>query len=92
MQLDNNDCWHKLGVEALRQGNHQVVEAAYQRTKNLERLSFLYLITGNIQNLSKMLHISKVCPPLFVRQVHVLPFPTAPRGHHGSLPQLAVSG
>lgn len=32
--------------EALRQGNHQVVEAAYQKTKNFERLSFLYLITG----------------------------------------------
>ena len=22
--LDSNECWHKLGVEALRQGNHQV--------------------------------------------------------------------
>lgn len=57
-QLDSNECWHKLGVEALRQGNHQVVEAAYQKTKNFERLSFLYLITGNIEKLSKMLHIA----------------------------------
>jgi len=56
--LDNPECWHKLGVEALRQGNHQVVEAAYQKTKNFERLSFLYLITGNIEKLSKMLHIA----------------------------------
>jgi hypothetical protein len=23
-KLDNDECWHKLGVEALRQGNHQV--------------------------------------------------------------------
>jgi len=58
--FDNKESWHKLGVEALRQGNHQVVEAAYQKTKNFERLSFLYLITGNIQNLSKMLHIAKL--------------------------------
>jgi coatomer protein complex subunit alpha (xenin) len=58
--FDNKESWHKLGVEALRQGNHQVVEAAYQKTKNFERLSFLYLITGNIPNLSKMLHISKL--------------------------------
>src|SRR3954465_5895471 len=36
----------------------QVVEAAYQRTKNFERLSFLYLITGNVDKLSKMLHIA----------------------------------
>jgi Coatomer WD associated region len=33
-------------VEALRQGNHQIVEFSYQKTKNFERLSFLYLITG----------------------------------------------
>ena len=57
-KLDLDQYWHKLGVEALRQGNHQVVEAAYQKTKNFERLSFLYLITGNIDKLSKMLHIA----------------------------------
>ena len=27
-------------------GNHQVVEMAYQKTKQFEKLSFLYLITG----------------------------------------------
>ena len=45
-------------MEALRQGNHQVVEAAYQKTKNFERLSFLYLITGNTEKLAKMLNIA----------------------------------
>jgi coatomer protein complex subunit alpha (xenin) len=58
--LDDKDCWHRLGVEALRQGNHQVVEMAYQRTKNFERLSFLYLITGNIEKLRKMLKIAEM--------------------------------
>jgi coatomer protein complex subunit alpha (xenin) len=33
---------------------------AYQRTKNFERLSFLYLITGNIDKLKKMLKISEM--------------------------------
>ena len=58
--LDDKECWHRLGVEALRQGNHQIVEMAYQRTKNFERLSFLYLITGNVDKLRKMLKISEM--------------------------------
>eukprot|EP01090_Pellita_catalonica_P022877 TRINITY_DN906_c0_g1_i2.p1 TRINITY_DN906_c0_g1~~TRINITY_DN906_c0_g1_i2.p1 ORF type:complete len:930 (-),score=161.09 TRINITY_DN906_c0_g1_i2:177-2966(-) len=58
--LDDTESWHRLGVEALRQGNHQVVEVAYQRTKNFERLSFLYLITGNNAKLQKMLKISEM--------------------------------
>ncbi len=33
---------------------------AYQRTKNFERLSFLYLITGNIDKLRKMLKIAEM--------------------------------
>jgi coatomer protein complex subunit alpha (xenin) len=45
-ELDEKETWHRLGVEALRQGNHQIVEYSYQKTKNFERLSFLYLITG----------------------------------------------
>lgn len=32
----------------------------YQRTKNFERLSFLYLITGNTAKLQKMLKISEM--------------------------------
>eukprot|EP01100_Stratorugosa_tubuloviscum_P014823 TRINITY_DN813_c1_g1_i1.p1 TRINITY_DN813_c1_g1~~TRINITY_DN813_c1_g1_i1.p1 ORF type:complete len:1210 (-),score=610.19 TRINITY_DN813_c1_g1_i1:110-3739(-) len=59
-ELDQSDCWNKLAVEALRQGNHQVVEFAYQKTKNFERLSFLYLITGNIEKLRRMLKIAEM--------------------------------
>eukprot|EP01104_Vermistella_antarctica_P001203 TRINITY_DN1125_c0_g1_i4.p1 TRINITY_DN1125_c0_g1~~TRINITY_DN1125_c0_g1_i4.p1 ORF type:complete len:1037 (+),score=351.04 TRINITY_DN1125_c0_g1_i4:53-3163(+) len=58
--LDDNASWHSLGVEALRQGNHQVVEMAYKRTKNFERLSFLYLITGNMDKLQKMMKIAEM--------------------------------
>lgn len=57
-ELDDRDTWYRLGVEALRQGNHQIVEFSYQKTKNFERLSFLYLITGNLDKLSKMAKIA----------------------------------
>ncbi|MQL80255.1 hypothetical protein Taro_012713 [Colocasia esculenta] len=59
-EIDEKDYWYKLGIEALRQGNTSIVEYAYQRTKNFERLSFLYLITGNMEKLSKMLKIAEI--------------------------------
>ena len=56
----NRDIWGELGSEALRQGNHQVVEMSYQRTKDFDRLSFLYLITGDTEKLAKMLKIASM--------------------------------
>ncbi|XP_048728495.1 coatomer subunit alpha-like [Ostrea edulis] len=58
--LDDQACWEKLGEAALLQGNHQVVEMAYQRTKNFDKLSFLYLITGNLEKLRKMMKIAEI--------------------------------
>lgn len=58
--LDDKNCWEKLAEAALIQGNHQVVEMAYQRTKNFEKLSFLYLITGNLEKLRKMMKIAEI--------------------------------
>jgi coatomer protein complex subunit alpha (xenin) len=55
-----DDAWRQLGIEALRQGNHEVVEMSYQKTKEFERLSFLYLITGNTDKLKKMLKIAEM--------------------------------
>ncbi|ONK74118.1 uncharacterized protein A4U43_C03F2960 [Asparagus officinalis] len=49
---------HIRGIEALRQGNTSIVEYAYQKINNFERLSFLYLITGNKDKLPKMLRIA----------------------------------
>ncbi|KAI8921109.1 coatomer WD associated region-domain-containing protein [Powellomyces hirtus] len=57
--IDRDESWQKLALEALKQGNHQVLEMAYQRVKNFERLSFLYLITGNIDKLKRMLKIAE---------------------------------
>lgn len=59
-EIDEKDHWYRLGVEALRQGNHEIVEYSYQKTKNFERLSFLYLITGNLEKLKKMLRIAEM--------------------------------
>lgn len=56
--VESVDMWQQLALEALRQGNHQVVEMSYQRTMSFAKLSFLYLITGNVAKLSKMLQIS----------------------------------
>ncbi|GAX83376.1 hypothetical protein CEUSTIGMA_g10801.t1 [Chlamydomonas eustigma] len=59
-ELDDKDTWYRLGVEALRQGNHQIVEFSYQKTKSYDRLSFLYLITGNMEKLKKMLKLAEI--------------------------------
>ena len=53
-----DDAWRQLGIEALRQGNHEVVEMSYMKTKEYDRLSFLYMITGNTTKLRKMLKIA----------------------------------
>lgn len=34
--------------------NSQIVETAYQKAKNFDKLSFLYLITGNTKKLGMM--------------------------------------
>ena len=57
-QLRENEVWWQLAEEALRQGNHEMVEMAYQQTKSFDRLSFLYVITGNTAKLQKMLRIA----------------------------------
>ncbi|GAA5999111.1 coatomer subunit alpha [Rhodotorula paludigena] len=58
--LDREDTWTRLGQQALKQGNHKIVEIAYQRTKNFDRLSFLYLTTGNADKLAKMSKIAEM--------------------------------
>ena len=58
--LDDKDCWEKLGEAALLQGIPQVLEMCYQKTKNFDKLSFLYLITGNLDKLKKMMMIAEI--------------------------------
>ncbi|CAF4295015.1 unnamed protein product, partial [Adineta steineri] len=58
--LDDKRCWEKLAHIALLQGNHQIVEMAYERTKNFDKLAFLYLITGNLEKLREMMKTAEV--------------------------------
>jgi len=58
--MDDKQVWERLGEMALKQGNHQVVEMCYQRTKSFDKLSFLYLITGNLEKLKKMMKIAEI--------------------------------
>ncbi|KAJ3491313.1 hypothetical protein NLI96_g814 [Meripilus lineatus] len=56
--IDRPECWERLAQQALKQGNHKIVEKAYQQTKNFDKLSFLYLATGSTDKLSKMQKIA----------------------------------
>lgn len=53
-ELDLPKLWQILGTEALKQGNHAVVETSYQKLKQFDKLSFLYLTTGDEEKMSRM--------------------------------------
>jgi len=52
--IEKPECWERLAQQGLRQGNHKIVEIAYQKTKNFDKLSFLYMATGSSDKLVKM--------------------------------------
>ena len=58
-QLDRPKLWTRLGTEALAHGNHQIVEMAYQKLRQFDKLSFLYLTTGDEAKLQRMAKISE---------------------------------
>ncbi|KAK9466232.1 coatomer WD associated region-domain-containing protein [Lipomyces arxii] len=53
-ELDKSVLWTKLGGVALEQGNHEIVELVYQKLRNFDKLSFLYLVTGDVGKLQRM--------------------------------------
>ncbi|PKI84976.1 hypothetical protein MVES1_001325 [Malassezia vespertilionis] len=57
--LNVPEIWTRLGDAALLLGDQQIVERAYQKTKSFDQLSFLYLITGNMDKLEKMTAIAE---------------------------------
>ncbi|KAK9452772.1 coatomer WD associated region-domain-containing protein [Dipodascopsis uninucleata] len=57
-ELDRPKLWTKLGIEALSHGNHEIVELVYQKLRNFDKLSFLYLLTGNTSKLERMSKIA----------------------------------
>ena len=58
-QLDRPKLWVRLGTEALAHGNHQIVEMAYQKLRQFDKLSFLYLATGDQEKLARMAKIAE---------------------------------
>lgn len=58
-ELDKQALWLKLGAEALSHGNHQVVEMCYQKLKQFDKLTFLYLATGDQSKLARMAKIAE---------------------------------
>lgn len=58
-QLDRPKIWSRLGAEALSHGNHQIVEMTYQKQRNFDKLSFLYLCTGDQEKLTRMSKIAE---------------------------------
>lgn len=58
-QLDRPKLWTRLSTEALAHGNHSIVEMCYQKLKNFDKLSFLYLTTGDEAKLSRMAKIAE---------------------------------
>ena len=58
-QLDRPKLWQRLSIEALAHGNHQVVEMTYQKLRNFDKLSFLYLATGDQEKLQRMAKIAE---------------------------------
>lgn len=53
-KLKDKVIWEKLGHEALSQGNVEVVERVYQQLELFDKLSFLYLVKGDLERLHKM--------------------------------------
>ena len=58
-ELDKPKIWARLGDEALIHGNHQTVEMTNQKLRNFDKLSFLYLCTGDEEKLSRMAKIAE---------------------------------
>lgn len=58
-ELERPKIWARLGAEALIHGNHQTVEMAYQKLRSFDKLSFLYLCTGDEEKLTRMEKIAE---------------------------------
>ncbi|ORY67202.1 coatomer WD associated region-domain-containing protein [Pseudomassariella vexata] len=58
-QLDRPKLWTRLGTEALSHGNHKIVETVYQKLKQFDKLTFLYLLTGDHSKLARMAKIAE---------------------------------
>ncbi|KAI0559205.1 Coatomer subunit alpha WD40 repeat containing protein [Gracilaria domingensis] len=56
--IGDNDAFHRLASAALKQGKLEVFELCSQRTKDLDRLALLYVMTGKFEKLAKVRKIA----------------------------------
>ena len=53
--LDEPEAWGQLAHAALLQGNVEIAERTMARLKQLDKLTFLYAVTGNVAGLQRVL-------------------------------------
>lgn len=56
-ELEEPNLWTKLAQVAVHQGNVSIAEIAWQKLRQLDKLAMLYLFTGNMVKLLKILKI-----------------------------------
>ncbi|XBW35964.1 hypothetical protein QEN19_001537 [Hanseniaspora menglaensis] len=59
VKLNDKNLWERLGEAAIKQGNVKVYEQALQQLQEFDKLSFLYLSTGNTKKLGMMSKIGE---------------------------------
>ncbi|KAL6928481.1 coatomer subunit alpha [Hanseniaspora valbyensis] len=59
LKLNDMKLWERLGQAAIKQGNIKVYEQALQKLQEFDKLSFLYLSTGNTAKLGMMSKIGE---------------------------------
>ena len=58
-QLDRPDCWRRLAAESMRHGDFDRAETCCTKTKDFEKLAFLYAVAGNVDKLRRLLKIAE---------------------------------
>ena len=58
-KIDRPKIWTRLSQEALMHGNHSTTEMTYQKLRHFDKLSFLYLCTGDQAKLTRMAKIAE---------------------------------
>lgn len=53
-EINEATLWDRLADEALSQGKLSIAESAFKKSGNMERLAFLYLISGQTQKLNAL--------------------------------------
>uniref|UniRef100_A0A3B0MR36 Coatomer alpha subunit, putative n=1 Tax=Theileria annulata TaxID=5874 RepID=A0A3B0MR36_THEAN len=70
--INNKAIWSYLGDVSLELGNVTIAELAYQKSKQYQKLTLLYLVIGDFGKLRKMLNICKIHDDKSLLLVHAL--------------------